>query len=119
MNTITYPKTLKEAKYVLNMLKKYRQMQKNLWKRWTDLFHLLQDGKHICRVEYHNSLSKDTALLQAIDLYWRIFSYTPTKEEILIVENNKLWGGMKIYFDDNLLDMSFKNIEKKIQKNNF
>ncbi|MCH8518631.1 hypothetical protein LAT59_02635 [Candidatus Gracilibacteria bacterium] len=116
MNIVVSPKTLSEAKNLLTTLRVYDDMQKKLGKRGVSLFHRIQSGTHLCRVEYHTSLGSNEAFSQALKLYERIFGYTPSKEEIVLRENDSLGGGMKMYFDDSLLDMSFKRVEKKFQK---
>lgn len=110
------PQTLSEAQDLLKSLRMYDDMKKKLWKRGTLLFHQKLNGTHLYRVEYHSSLWEDEAFRQALWLYTKIFSHTPTKNDIVMSENNLLWGGMKIYFDDALLDMSFKRVERKFQK---
>jgi len=109
-------KTLAEAQGLLSELRVYDDMKKKLWKRWVALFHRKLSGKHLCRVEYHTSLWREEALRQALMLYKKVFSQELWADDITLVENTSLWGGMKIYFDDSLLDMSYKRVEKKFQK---
>ncbi len=109
-------KTLAEAQELLSELRVYNDMKKKLWKRWVALFHRKLSGKHLYRVEYHTLLWKEEALRQALLLYKKVFSHEPWVDDIVLVENASLWGGLKMYFDDNLLDLSYKRIEKKFQK---
>ena len=110
------PQTLLQAQELLKSFRIYEDMKKKLWKRGVILFHQKLNNTHLCRVEYHSSLWESEALNQAQSLYKRIFSYEPLNNEIVLVENNLLWWGMKIYFDDSLLDLSFKRVERKFQK---
>lgn len=116
MNTSVLPKTLPEAKNLLSQLRVYEDMQKKLWKRWIALFLRNQKWEHLYKVEYHSSLWKQEALSQALALFAKVFSQTVHQKDIIFIEDNTLWGGMKLYFDDSLLDMSFQRVEKKFQK---
>ena len=73
-------------------------------------------GTHDCRVEYHPSLWRDEAENQANTLFPRVFSHNPNDGEIVYSENPKLGWGMKLFYDDLLLDMSFACVEKKFKK---
>lgn len=110
------PQTLVQAQELLKSLKIYEDMKKKLWKRGVALFHQKLNNTHLCKVEYHSSLWESEALIQAQSLYKRIFFYEASRSEILLVENDLLWWGMKIFFDDALLDMSFQRVERTLQK---
>lgn len=110
------PQTLVQAQELLKSLRMYEDMKKKLWRRGIALFHQKLENTHICKVEYHSSLWEKEALSQAQSLYKKIFSHKPWVPEIILEENDGLSGGMKIYFDDSLLDMSFKRVERKFQK---
>ena len=71
---------------------------------------------HIYKVEYYPSLEKEYVFEKAIHTYKKVFSTDVKKEDIVLKEKLSLLSGMKIYFDDACIDMSFKNIEYKLQK---
>jgi hypothetical protein len=67
-------------------------------------------------VEYFPALGEDAAWTQAQEVFKKSFWSTPKREEVVFVENAKIKGGMKVYCDDNMVDLSYKKVENLMQK---
>jgi hypothetical protein len=107
---------LSEAKKILRDLRLYKDMVKKLWKRGRILFHRDMNHSHSYKIEYFPSLEKEYILEKAVSIYKQVFLVDVKKEDIILKEKINLLSWMKIYFDDACVDMSFKNIEYKLQK---
>lgn len=107
---------LADMKEILSGLQTYRDMKKKLWNRWAHLFHKQINKAHDYTVEYFSSLGEDTAFERAGSVYKKSFQVSPKREEIRFVVDDSVKGWMKVYFDDSMVDMSFKKVENKLQK---
>jgi len=107
---------LTDMKEILSHLRTYSDMKKKLWNRWVGLFHKQLEWTHDYSVEYFPSLGEDAAYERALNVYTKSFKLTPTRDEIRFVSDDSVKGGMKVYLDDSMVDMSFKNVENKLQK---
>lgn len=108
--------TLEELKALLSDLNLYQDMTKKLWVRGRDMFHALQENKSLYAVEYFPSLSEDEIYESAKEVFSKVFSATPKKEEIVFKKKESLGGGMRIYRNDEVVDMSFRRIEGLLKK---
>lgn len=103
-------------KKLLVDLKRYKDMTKKLWKRGTALFHRDLSGSSFLQVEYFPSLSQEDAYNSCIGVYKKVFWIEPSQSEITFIKKESLWGGMKIYKDDQVVDMSFSKVERLLRK---
>lgn len=93
---------------LLKALKKYRDLIKKIWNRWKKIFKQIYFWKNYFFVEYYWNLDKEYVLNIAKNVYKNIFNLDLNNEEIIIKENKNLKWWIKIYFNDNLVDMSFQ-----------
>jgi len=107
---------LSDMKKLLSWLNKYSDMTKKLGSRWAHLFHKSLSWSHDYVVEYYSSLWEAAAYEQALWVYKKSFGQLPKREEITFINNDSVKGGMKVYFDDSLVDVSFKKVEDILQK---
>lgn len=107
---------LEDSKKVLKSLRLYKDLSKKLGRRGRKIFSDTTTGTHSYIVEYFPNVWKEYALEKALYVYEHTFEVIPKKEEVFLVEKNHLISGLKVYFDDNCVDLSFKNIENKLQK---
>lgn len=107
---------LSDMKEILSGLRTYREMTKKLGARWAQLFHKTENNTHDYVVEYYSSLWEDNAFEQALTIYKKSFGKTPTRDEIRFVSDDRVKGGMKVYLDDSMVDVSFKKVENILQK---
>lgn len=108
--------TASESKILLKDLKLYRDLTKKLWTRWKRILDKLQNNKSYFLVEYYPSISKDFAFMKASEIYKRVFKCVPTIEDVILSPKDSILGWIKVYMDDNLVDLSFSKIEKKLKK---
>lgn len=108
--------SLTELKSLLSWIKEYKQVRKKLGKRWVSAFHKELSGEKDFVVEYSKWLTESDVYDKALEVYKKIFSETPKKEEISFIFLQKLTWGMRVYKDDFMVDLSFNNIEKKLRK---
>lgn len=108
--------SLEDAKNVLRSIRSYADMTKKLWARGRDLFMKSLLWTRSFTIEYFPALGKDSAWNQAQNVFSKSFSESPKKEEVKFIENPDLKGGMKVYVDDNMIDLSYKKVENLMQK---
>jgi len=107
MNNIEW-KSLIELKEILKSLKLYKDLSSKLWSRWKNIFKSITNKTSIYKIEYFEKSSKQDALAEGLIAYKKIFGDTPKTEEINLVAKKSLEGWIRIYKDDNLVDLSFK-----------
>lgn len=107
---------LSSAKDVLKSLRQYADMSKKLWIRWKKLFFQSLSWDKTLKVEYVPTLWEDSAWSKAESVFEKSFSLKATREQVVFVENPSLKWGMKVYCDDNMVDLSFKKVENLLQK---
>lgn len=113
MNTI---KNLKiwELKSVLKQLKLYWNLSKKIGNRWKRLFHRTLNNTHSYKIEYMPSMWKEIAWNISQKSFQKAFWILPNKEDVAFVENTALLGGIKIFQDDAMLDLSLSMVAHQI-----
>lgn len=104
-----------ELKSLLKDLKLYSKMKKELWKRWVKQYESIKTGIPILKVEYFSDVSKSDRESIAKDIYKKVFSID-NPENIEYKENINFGWWIRIYRNNDLVDMSFNKIEQKIKK---
>ncbi len=107
---------LVESKTLLKNLRLYRDLTKKLGNRWRRIFDKLQNNKSFFLIEYYPSISEDFAYAKAIEIYKKVFDCNPTREEVILSPKELILWWIKVYKDDNVVDLSFSKIEKKLKK---
>jgi len=72
--------------------------------------------KKSLKVEYFPALWEEGAWTTAQGVFSRSFDVAAKKEEVQFIQNPDLKWGMKVYCDDNMVDISYKKIENMMQK---
>ncbi len=108
--------TLEEVRNLRSSLSIYALMKKQLGKRWKELFYRQITGKKKYVVEYFPTLGEDEAWEQAQTVFSKSFWETPTKQEVIFTENPGMKWWMRVYQDDNMIDMSYQKVENILQK---
>lgn len=107
---------LKSAKSLLHSLRQYSDMSKKLWKRGRNLFMKTLSGEQTLRVEYFPALWESAAWTQAQWVFKKSFGVDADKSSVEFLSSDLLKWGMKVYCDDNMVDLSFKKVEDIMQK---
>ncbi len=104
-----------ELQSVLKELRLYKDLTDELWERGKDLFDRIQNGKHSYQVEYFSALNPDLAWISAEEIFSKVFKVSPKKEEVQFIKNDHLKWGIKVYLDDEVVDLSFDKVEKALK----
>lgn len=102
---------LEELKELHSKLDLYRTLKKQLWTRWINLFQRNENNSNLLLVEYFDSISEEIAYEKASEVYKKVFDISPKKEEIAFIAKHSISGGIKVYKDDSMVDVSFSKIE--------
>jgi len=105
-----------EKKIILKKLRLYQDLTKKLWNRWKRVFNKINNWKSYYLVEYFPNNDLDFVYNKSKEVYKNFFWLSPSREEIVFVEKKSMWGWMKVFMDDDLVDLSFEKIEKKLKK---
>ncbi len=108
-------KSLSELKEILISLKLYKNLSNKLWNRGKKIFTSISENTNIFKIEYFENCSKDDALNFWLIVYKKIFGVSPKKEEINLVSNLSLEWWIRVYKDDNLVDLSFKKVSESLR----
>jgi len=105
----------KQLKNLLNDLKFYKYATKKLWKRGRKVYKKNISDTHTYKVEYFSEMEEKTVTYKSLEIYKNIFKDEITEEQISFIKNDNLDWWLRIYKDDNMIDLSFKKIEKKLK----
>lgn len=107
---------LTDAKHILCEMRKYADMTKKLGNRGKELFIKTLSGAKNYTVEYFPILGEDAAWEQSQGVFKKSFSVVPDRSDVQFIGNEKIKGGMKVYVDDNMVDLSYKKVENLMQR---
>jgi hypothetical protein len=105
-----------EIKDLLKDLKSYNNLTKKLWYRWKRVFDKLKNDKSYFLVEYYPFADVDYIFAKSIEVYDNFFNCNPNREEIIFSPKKSILWWMKVYMDDNMVDLSFEKVEKNLKK---
>lgn len=105
-----------ELEELLKNLRLYKDLVKKVWKRWEKIFSKLFEWKNEYLVEYYWNLDESYVLKESKEIYKRIFEADVKDAEIKIKQNQKIKWGMKIYLNDDLVDLSFLKFYNLLKK---
>ena len=104
--------SLDELKSIYKDISLYRNLRKQLWNRWKELFNRMQTWENLLVVEYFSSIDADLAFEKALEVYKKVFKLSPKKEDVTFVKQDSISWGIKVYCNDSMVDISFSRIEK-------
>jgi hypothetical protein len=88
-----------------------------LWKRWKALYFKLKNWKENFEVEYFPSITKETVLNEAKIAFKKCFWIDiQSNDTIILKPKESLSWWIRIYVDDKTLDLSYRRIEKALEK---
>lgn len=108
--------SLWELKLLLSDLRMYQDLRSKLGRRGIDLFTNLKQGKSSYMVEYFPIMGEDVAFEMAQKVFEQSFWEKIEREKISFVPRELLKGGMKVYKDDQMVDVSYAQVERKLKK---
>ena len=110
-------KSLSNLQELLKSLKLYRDLIWKLWNRWKLLFDSISNNKSIYKLEYFEGLSEKEALLKAQEAYKKVFWEEIAEEQIILKSKKTLEWWIKVFRDDEMVDLSFNRIKKYFLNN--
>ncbi|NDK08041.1 hypothetical protein EOM39_02225 [Candidatus Gracilibacteria bacterium] len=105
-----------EIKGLLKDLKSYSNLTKKLGYRGKRVFDKIKNDKSYFLVEYYPYADVEYVFTKSMDIYKRFFDCSPARQDIVFSPKKSLLGGMKVYMDDNMVDLSFEKVEKTLKK---
>ncbi|MFK7779942.1 MAG: hypothetical protein QM490_02245 [Candidatus Gracilibacteria bacterium] len=105
-----------ELKVLLKNLRLYKDLVRKIGKRGEKIYHNIFNGVNEYLVEYYGDLDKSYVLREAQEIYKNIFNIEVKDSDIRLVQSEKIKGGMKVYLNDNLLDLSFLKFYNLLKK---
>lgn len=108
--------SLAELKSILKDVRKLKDIRAKLGKRWIKAYSNLKTNKKECIVEYSSWLDVEYVKNRSSEVYQNVFNYQISWNEVWFKEKSSLIWGMKVYYWDSVIDLSFSNIEKKLRK---
>ncbi len=105
-----------QLKEVLKEIKLYRDLKKQLWKRWEDVYSKLKTWKSTYLVEYFTGVSEDLAWEESQKVYKKVFNLNVEKSEVTFLKKEEIKWWIKVYLDDKVIDLSYQKIENMITK---
>lgn len=107
--------SLPDAKLTLKSLKSYQDISKKVGRRWKAIFSQKMKGISTYVVEYFPSVDEDFVYEKSLPVFKKFFGVEPKRQEIVFVKKENILGWMKIFKDDNLVDLSFKRVVNKLK----
>jgi hypothetical protein len=105
-----------ELEELLKDLKVYKDLIKKVWKRWKIIFDNIFNQINEYSVEYYWDIEESYILAEAKSIYKKMFNIEVKNEDIKLIKNEKIKWGMKVYLNDNLVDLSFLKFYNLLNK---
>lgn len=105
-----------ELEELLKDLRVYNDLIKKVWKRWRKIFNHVFNGINEYSVEYYWEIDESYILTEAKGIYKKMFDIDVKETDIKLVKNKKIKWGMKVYLNDNLVDLSFLKFYNLLNK---
>lgn len=106
---------LKELKAVLKQVKVFKDLKNKLWKRWIALFNRNKENKDLFIVEYFWENIVWEVYELSVKIFKEKFNNDLQKSDINFIRNDDIKWWIKIYKNDEMVDLSFLKIEKQIR----
>ena len=101
---------------LLKDLRVYNDLIKKVWKRWKKIFNHVFNGVNEYSVEYYWDIDEWYILTEAKGIYKKMFNIEVKDSDIKLIKNEKIKWGMKVYLNDNLVDLSFLKFYNLLNK---
>ena len=105
-----------ELEELLKDLRVYNDLIKKVWKRWKKIFDHIFNWVNEYTVEYYWDIDSSYVLTEAKGIYKKMFDIEVSDTDIKLIKNEKIKWGMKVYLNDNLVDLSFLKFYNLLNK---
>lgn len=103
-----------ELPKVLQSLKQYKKMLKEMGGRASVYFFTAKDKNY--RAEYDTTMDITLVELYVVAAFDKQFGLKVAKEDIRFIPNSALVSGARIFAGDDMIDVTFKNIENTLKQ---
>ncbi len=101
---------------VLKDLRLYSNLTNKLWYRWKRIFSKLKNDKSYFLVEYYPYAELEFVFMKSLEIYKSFFQCNPTRDEIIFLPKKSILWWIKVYKDDEVVDLSFEKVERNLKK---
>ena len=104
-----------ELKIVLKWLKLYSDLSRKLGNRWKAIFDRELSWKDSFKVEYTSAMKIDNVWEKAVLAFEKAFSIKPDKKDVVFIQNNTIFWGIKIFKNDDMVDLSLSKAMNQVK----
>ncbi|EKE26248.1 MAG: hypothetical protein ACD_4C00356G0004 [uncultured bacterium (gcode 4)] len=105
-----------ELQDISKILKKYKNLKKNIGKKSSEIMHYELSWDHKVVIEFFPTIIKENVLDVARNIYINVF-WIEIDENILVWKpNSNLQGWIRLFFGDDMLDVSFESVSNNLRK---
>lgn len=106
-----------ELKGLLKKLQLLNSLKKSLWNRWIREFGRINNWVNSYKIEYYDSEGKSLSYVKEKSsiCFNKLFWLNIKTEEIQFVSNKNLKWWIRIFFNDNMFDLSYSRFEKLLK----
>jgi len=104
-----------ELKIVLKWLKLYDDLSRKLGNRWKAIFDRKLSWKNSYKIEYTSAMTIDSAWEKAGSAFEKAFWSIPVKEDVVFIQNDTIFWGIKIFRNDDMIDLSLSKAIDQIK----
>ncbi|MDD2907752.1 MAG: hypothetical protein PHH98_03870 [Candidatus Gracilibacteria bacterium] len=105
-----------ELKNLLKEVRLYSDLKKHLGTRGQNIYNKLRTGEKTLLVEYFPAISEDLAWDESVVIFSKIFNLNVDRKDVIFSKNENIKGGIKVYVDDKMIDLSYNRIERMVRK---
>ncbi len=102
-----------QLKNLLKKLQILNSLTKSLWNRWKKEFERINSWVNFYKIEYFE-VSNDTLNFvkeKAVESFEKLFKIKIWIDEICFAKNQNLKWWMRLYYNDNMFDLSYNKFE--------
>lgn len=106
-----------ELKNLLKKLTLLNSLKKSLWNRWITEFHKINNWVNSYKVEYFDFGASSLSYIKekSSESFKKLFWLDIKTEEIQFIPNQNLKWWFRIYFNDNMYDLSYNRFENLLK----
>lgn len=106
-----------QLKELLKKLQLLNSLKKSLWNRWTKEFDRINNWVDSYKIEYYDSESVGLSYVKekSTESFNKLFWLNLEINQIQFISNKNLKWWIRIFFNDNMFDLSYTRFEKLLK----